>query len=79
MTEALTWLAMSLRVIFASLFQNSVSDNKSVIMKFVNRNDLETLFYQKKLISNRGFSNISIPRNIFFFCANISLLPIYLG
>ena len=77
MIEALTWLTKSYYCLPVS--KHSVSDNKSVIMKFVNRNDSETLFYQKKLISNRGFSNISIPRNIFFFCANMSLLPIYLG
>ena len=43
----------------------SQSDNKRVIVKFVNRKHSETLFYKKKSISSKDFSNI---KYIFVLC-----------
>ena len=81
----LYWFAVSrvwrlirttLRVVIVSLFQDtySWSDNKRVIVKFVNRNHSEILLYKKKSISSKDFSNINIPSKIFVF---VSLCPYY--
>ena len=67
---------MTMRVVIVSLFQDiySRSDNKKVIVKFVNRKHSEILLYKKKSISSRDFSNINIPSKIFVF---VSLCPYY--
>ena len=50
----------------------SRSDNKRVIVKFVNRKHSESLLYKKKSISSRDFSNINISGKI-----SVSLCPYY--
>ena len=52
----------------------SRGDNKTVIVKFINRKHSETLLYKRKSISSRDFPNINIPSKIFVF---VSLCPCY--
>ena len=52
----------------------SRSDNKRVIVKFVNRKHSESLLFKKKSISSRDFSNINISSKIF---VSVSLCPYY--
>ena len=52
----------------------SRGDNKTVIVKFINRKHSETLLYKRKSISSRDFPNINIPSKIFVF---VSLCPYY--
>ena len=56
----------------------SRSDNKRVIVKFVNWKHSESLLYKKKSISSRDFSNINISSKI-FVSVIMSLLSVYLG
>ena len=50
----------------------SRSDNKRVIVKFVNRKHSVSLLYKKNSISSRDFSNINISSKIL---ASVSLCP----
>ena len=52
----------------------SRSDNKRVIVKFLNRKHSESLLFKKKSISSRDFSNINISSKIF---VSVSLCPYY--
>ena len=52
----------------------SQSDNKRVIIKFINRKHSESLLYKKKSISSTNFSNINISSKIF---VSVSLCPYY--
>ena len=52
----------------------SRSDNKRVIVKFVNRKHSKSLLYKRKSISSRDFSNINISSKIF---VSVSLCPYY--
>ena len=52
----------------------SLSDNKRVIVKFLNRKHSESLLYKKKSISSRDFLNINISSKIF---VSVSLCPYY--
>ena len=54
----------------------SRGDNKTVIVKFINRKHSETLLYKRKSAEeiSRDFPNINIPSKIFVF---VSLYPYY--
>ena len=52
----------------------SRSDNKRVIVKFLNRKHSKSLLNKRKSISSRDFSNINISSKIF---VSVSLCPYY--
>ena len=52
----------------------SRSDNKRVILTFLNRKHSESLLYKKKSISSRDFLNVNISSKIF---VSVSLFPYY--